>query len=106
MALYSDEWGLKFFQNYEDISTTPSSSAAVQDDLTRLQVNSPTKEAYLGPITRSRARKLQEVNSFLADFSYDIDENYILPKSYALLLLSFSSVEVIQAEKMHCKTKY
>ncbi|TVU42401.1 hypothetical protein EJB05_08804, partial [Eragrostis curvula] len=44
-----------------------------------------------GPITRSRAKKIQqEVNSFLASYTLNIDENYVLPKSSMLLLLRFT----------------
>uniref|UniRef100_A0A0A9H6G7 Uncharacterized protein n=1 Tax=Arundo donax TaxID=35708 RepID=A0A0A9H6G7_ARUDO len=47
-------------------------------------------QAYEGPITRSRAKKLQqEVNAFLSGLHFNIDENYILPKSCNLLLLRF-----------------
>jgi hypothetical protein len=43
-----------------------------------------------GPITRSRAKKLhQEVHALLCEIPF-INENYILPKSCMLLLLSFT----------------
>ncbi|TVU07089.1 hypothetical protein EJB05_47129, partial [Eragrostis curvula] len=45
----------------------------------------------VGPITRSRAKKIQqEVNPFLASHTLNIDENYVLPKSRTLLLLRFT----------------
>jgi hypothetical protein len=41
-----------------------------------------------GPLTRSRAKKLQEqVNSFLIDFNSNTCENVILPKSATLVVL-------------------
>jgi len=44
-----------------------------------------------GPITRSRAKKLQqEVNALLSEIHFNNDENYILPKSCMLLLLRFT----------------
>jgi hypothetical protein len=43
-----------------------------------------------GPITRSRARKLQqEVNSLLAKINFNISENFILPKCSTLVVLRF-----------------
>jgi hypothetical protein len=41
-----------------------------------------------GPITRSRAKKLQqEVNSFLVKINFKIYENVILPESCTLVVL-------------------
>ena len=49
---------------------------------------------FQGPITRSRAKKIQqEVNSLLAETYFNIDDNYILPKSCTLLLLRFTHVQ-------------
>jgi hypothetical protein len=46
---------------------------------------------YEGPVTRSRAKKLQqEVHAFLSELNFNIDENVILPKSCILLLLRFT----------------
>jgi hypothetical protein len=43
-----------------------------------------------GPITRSRAKKLQqEVNSLLAEINFNIYENAIVPKCYTLVVLSY-----------------
>ena len=45
----------------------------------------------IGPITRSRAKKLQlEVNALLCEIHFNISKNNILPKSCTLLLLSFT----------------
>ncbi len=49
---------------------------------------------FQGPITRRRAKKLQqEINSLLAETYFNIDENYILPKSSTLLLLRFTHAQ-------------
>jgi hypothetical protein len=46
-----------------------------------------------GPITRSRAKKLQqEVNSLLAKIDYNINEDSILPKYCTYVLLRFTHV--------------
>jgi hypothetical protein len=43
-----------------------------------------------GPITRSRAKKLQqEVNSLLAEINFNISENVILPKCSTLVVLRY-----------------
>jgi hypothetical protein len=48
-------------------------------------------QAIDGPITRSRAKKLQqEVHTLLCEIHFNIHENYILPKSCTLLLLRFT----------------
>ena len=44
----------------------------------------------IGPITRSRAKKLQqEVNTLLCEIHFNINDNYILPRLCMLLLLNF-----------------
>jgi len=49
------------------------------------------KQVQEGPITRSRAKKLQqEVNALLCEIYFNINENYILPKLCMLLLLRFT----------------
>ena len=49
------------------------------------------KDTNHGPITRSRAKKLQqEVNALLCEIHFNINENYILPKSCMFLLLRFT----------------
>jgi hypothetical protein len=45
-------------------------------------------QVFDGPITRSRAKKLQqEVHALLSENHFNVNENYILPKSCTLLLL-------------------
>ena len=54
-------------------------------------VNQAREQVNIGPITRSRAKKLQqEVNALLYEIYFNINENYILPKSCTLLLLRFT----------------
>jgi len=54
-------------------------------------VNQAREQVNIGPITRSRAKKLQqEVNALLCEIHFNINENYILPKSCTLLLLRFT----------------
>jgi hypothetical protein len=53
-------------------------------------------QAYHGPITRSRARKIQqEVNSLFAQLNPNFCENFILPKCSTFLLLRFTPEEII-----------
>jgi len=75
-------------------STTPASNILQpQIQATPTQVSPTTTPAQLfdGPIMRSRAKKLQqEVNALLCENHFNINENYILPKSCTLLLLRFT----------------
>ena len=50
-----------------------------------------TPQVFGGPITYSRAKKLQqEVNVLLSEIYFNINENYILSKSCMLVLLRFT----------------
>lgn len=50
--------------------------------------------AFEGPITRNRAKKLQqEVHAFLAEINFNIYENFILPKSSTLVVISYTREE-------------
>ena len=54
-------------------------------------VTQAREQVNIGPITRSRAKKLQqEVNVLLSEIYFNINENYILPKSCTLVLLRFT----------------
>ena len=54
-------------------------------------INQAREQVNIGPITRSRAKKLQqEVNALLSKIHFNINENYILPKSCTLVLLRFT----------------
>jgi hypothetical protein len=62
--------------------TTPSSNM--------LQPPSHTTSTH-GPITRSRAKKLQqEEHALLYEFQLNTNENFMLPKSCMLILLRFT----------------
>jgi hypothetical protein len=56
-------------------------------------ISSPT-QVFDGPITRSRANKLQqEVHALLYEFQLNTNENFMLPKSCMLILLRFTKEE-------------
>ena len=68
------------------------------------------KQVQEGPITRSRAKKLQqEVNALLCEIYFNINENYILPKMCTLLVLRFTkeddkNTKEEDKEKNHTQT--
>ena len=76
------------------ISTAPSSNMLqppIQATLTQGSPTSTPAQIFDGPITRSRAKKLQqEVNALISEIHFNNNENYILPKSCMLLLLRFT----------------
>ena len=70
--------------------TTPS-PIQVAPSPTRTPPTATPYHVFKGPITRSRAKKLQqEVNALLYEVQFNINENYILSKSCTLLLLRFT----------------
>jgi hypothetical protein len=70
------------FQEREDDVDIPRVTQVDED-------NTPINRNQ-GPITRSRAKKLQqEVNSLLAEINFNISENVILPKCSTLVVLSY-----------------
>ena len=74
----------------EDIPGSPHLSSSPHDK-SELSNEASTKKAYLGPMTRSRAKQIQqEVNVLLADHNTDMHENFILPKSRVLILLRYN----------------
>jgi len=77
--------------------TTPSSKILQppsQATPTQVSPTSTLAQVNDGPITCSRAKKLQqEVNTLLCEIHFNINENYILPKSCTLLLLRFTKEE-------------
>jgi hypothetical protein len=66
------------------VSTTSTSSATTL-------VTSPTlSTAPNGPITRCRAKKIQQVvHALLYEFQLNTNDNFMLPKSYMLILLRY-----------------
>ena len=60
-----------------------------------MHASSSPKDTNQGPLTRSRAKNLQEqVNSFLTDCNFNTSENVILPKCSILMLLRFTHKDV------------
>ena len=61
---------------------------------TQVQPTSSPTQVFDGPITRSRAKKLQqEVHALLYEFHLNTNENFMLPKSCMLILLRFTKEE-------------
>nr|XP_034570750.1 uncharacterized protein LOC117835509 [Setaria viridis] len=74
----------------EDIPTMQASPTSPTSTPTMPSTTTPA-QVFKGPITCSRAKELQqEVNALLCEVHLNINENYILPKSSTLLLLSFT----------------
>jgi hypothetical protein len=70
------------FQEWEDDVDIPQ--------VTQGYALSTQAHAFQGPITRSRAKKLQhEVRAFLDDINFNTSENVILPKCYTLVVLKY-----------------
>ena len=85
------------FQGEEDDMTTPLSNMLQppnQATSTQEQPTSSPTQVFDGPITRSRAKKLQqEVHALLYEFHLNTNENFMLPKSCMLILLRFTKEE-------------
>jgi predicted unusual protein kinase regulating ubiquinone biosynthesis (AarF/ABC1/UbiB family) len=61
---------------------------------TQVQLTSSPTQAFDGPITHSRAKKLQqEVHALLYEFQLNTNEKFMLPKSCMLILLRFTKEE-------------
>jgi hypothetical protein len=55
-----------------------------------VHATSSPKDTNQGPLTRSRAKKLQEqVKSFLTNYNFNISKNVILPKCPISMMLRF-----------------
>jgi hypothetical protein len=72
------------FQGEEDDTTTPLSNTLQPPShttSTQGQLTSSPTQVFDGPITRSRAKKLQqEVHALLYEFQLNTNENFMLPK--------------------------
>jgi len=81
-------------ENDMTMSTAPSSNMLqppIRATPTQGSRTSTRAQVFDGPITRSRAKKLQqEVNALLSGIHFNNNENYIMPKSCMLLLLRFT----------------
>jgi len=74
----------------------PSKMSQAPSQATPTQVSpTPTPTQVIdGPITRSRAKKLQqEVHALLCEIHFNINENYILPKCCNLIVLRYIEEE-------------
>ena len=70
--------------------TTPSSIPTTSSKMEQSSSQAAPAHVFDGPITRSRAKQLQqEVHALLCEIPF-INENYIFPKSCMLLLLRFT----------------
>ncbi len=70
-------------ERHGDMTTTTNNMLQPPSQATPTPV-----QVFDGPITRSRAKKLQqEVHALLSENHFNVNENYILPKSCTLLLL-------------------
>ena len=85
------------FQGEEDDMTTLLSNMLQPPShttSTQVQPTSSPTQVFDGPITRSRAKKLQqEVHALLYEFHLNTNENFMLPKSCMLILLRFTKEE-------------
>jgi hypothetical protein len=89
--------GLAQFLDFDGLESRTTLFQGGEDDMTTTTNNmlqppsqaTPTPvQVFDGPITRSRAKKLQqEVHALLSENHFNVNENYILPKSCTLLLL-------------------
>ena len=88
------------FQGGEDDEDIPSPLPSFPDDDVAAQ--DKPNEVRIGPITRARAKLLeQQVNSLLIESDVCVDENFILPKSMHLCMIRFVDNTSIGGEE-HC----
>ena len=82
------------------LATSPTTSPTSVTSPTTSPTDTPL-QVPTGPITRSRARKIQqEVHALLYEFQLNIHGNFELPKSCMLLLLRFSEKEDKDTSRM------
>jgi len=66
------------------------SQAASQATTTQLLPTPTPAQVIDGPVTRSRAKKLQqEIHALLSEIHFNINENYTLPKCCTLSVLRY-----------------
>jgi len=95
--LDSSESRMTPFQGGEDDMTMPPSKmsqAPSQATPTHVSPTPTPAQVIDGPITRSRAKKLQqEVHALLCQIHFNINEHYILPKCCTLIVLRYIEEE-------------
>ena len=70
------------------------SQASSQATSTQVSPTSTPAQVINGPITRSRAKKLQqEVHALFCEIHFNTNENYILPKCCILIVLRYIEEE-------------
>ena len=80
--------GRRLFKGGEDDEDIPSALPSFPIDDVAAQDKS--NEIRIGPITRARAKLLeQQVNSLLVESGLFVNENFILPKSLHLCMIRF-----------------
>jgi hypothetical protein len=83
----------------EDIPTTQPSPPTVDDPIVADQDKS-NDEIRIGPITRARAKLLQQqVNSLLAESDIYCNENFILPKFLLICMIRFIGEEGVRGSE-------
>jgi hypothetical protein len=89
----------------EDDESIPTSLPSSIDDIAgRVDVQHKPNELRIGPITGACAMLLeQQVNSLLTEYNLFIDENFILPKSLHVCMISFVAEAFMTrgGEKLH-----
>jgi len=83
-------------ESFSDMTTPPSKMPQAPSQATPTQVSPTLTPAQVidGPITRSRAKKLQqEVHALLCEIHFNINKNYILPKCCTLSVLMYIEEE-------------
>jgi hypothetical protein len=72
-------------------------SSPLNDDQTIVAKKVSTDDIRIGPITRARAKLLQEqVNLFLVEPDVFINEKFILPKSWCVCIFRFEEEGIVQ----------
>jgi hypothetical protein len=83
----------------EDIPTTQPSPPTIDDPIVADQHKS-NDEIRIGPITRARAKLLQQqVNSLLAESDIYCNENFIQPKSLFICMIRFIGEEGVRGSE-------
>jgi hypothetical protein len=79
------------FEGSGDDQGIPTSLPSSIDDIVgRVDVQHKSNDLHIGPITRARAKLLeQQVNSLLTEYNLFTNENFILPKSLHVCMIRF-----------------
>jgi len=76
------------FFRLEESRMTPFQEGENDEEISAMHAHSSPNATHQVPLTRSRAKKLQEqMNSFLSDCNFHTSENVILPKCSILVVL-------------------